>query len=927
MRRGRWSTQWPLHQMTRLACVLFLLATSMGQGPIPLSLSDGAYLLIAQRVTANQTNFYVYQDADAGLNHGAPSGFFGEFDKIRLEAACVDDPNSPTGCSPDANRLDRVHGTVLRVSFDALGTFAGVNIEEPENHGVNPRGSGYDMRGATRLLFDARSPSGLKAQFGVGGCTSNLITLPASQTEYTPVTIPLNTLRCQPDLSNVHTLFTVVVDGTNAPNGGTVLLDNIRVEPVPTRQQSLLGLPVSTQTFGLVPQQSAAQGRVPLPSDQVLRNLATTYESGLAAIALFARGTEQDLHAARLLADTLAYALQHDNQGILLPTAPGAAGLHDGYASGDIALLNGQGAGAGQAGEVRLAGFSAGRQLCNPTGFCTLLDGATGGNNAFAALALASAYRRTGAARYLDAARMIGRWIITNLADTTGTGYGGYYLGYANGSSPKEKFKSKSTENNAALFAALTLLAAVDDQPNDWATHAEVAGDFVLEMFDNATGGFRAGTVPAGTQPGPGVSPDGPRRGNELINTFDFLDANVFAVLALAATQRYRQRLDWRRPVQYVRDKFAQTIAAQGQTFSGFNIVARPAAGPNGVAWEFTGKAVTAFRFVDRLYQEVRFKEAADLYLGQLRQAQRAAPFADGQGLVASTLQNGEQLSPLEQCLSTPFQCIPQRVGLAATTWAIFAAQEINPLDASALNAPAVVTVSAASYSRDGLAKEAIAASFGPNLALTTEVATTIPLPTTLADTQVLVRDSAQSERLAPLFFVSPGQINYQFPPGMETGTAQVTVVNGGRTVAVETALVARVAPGLFTVDGSGRGLAAGVALRFKPDNSYTVEPLVRFDPTQNRFVAVPLDLGPATDRVFLALFGTGLRFRSSTAALSATMGGVGAPVLDAVAQPEFVGLDQVNIGVPRSLAGRGEVDIALIADAKVANLVRVHIK
>ena len=33
-----------------------------------------------------------------------------------------------------------------------------------------------------------------------------------------------------------------------------------------------------------------------------------------------------------------------------------------------------------------------------------------------------------------------------------------------------------------------------------------------------------------------------------------------------------------------------------------------------------------------------------------------------------------------EQSLSTPFQGIPERVGLAATTWAIFAESSFNPL-------------------------------------------------------------------------------------------------------------------------------------------------------------------------------------------------------------------------------------------------------
>jgi hypothetical protein len=61
-------------------------------------------------------------------------------------------------------------------------------------------------------------------------------------------------------------------------------------------------------------------------------------------------------------------------------------------------------------------------------------------------------------------------------------------------------------------------------------------------------------------------------------------------------------------------------------------------------------------------------------------QAQTSAPFGDGLGLVASTLPNGDQLPPGDQCLDTPFQCIPERVGLTATGWAIFAEQQLNPL-------------------------------------------------------------------------------------------------------------------------------------------------------------------------------------------------------------------------------------------------------
>jgi uncharacterized protein (TIGR03437 family) len=42
---------------------------------------------------------------------------------------------------------------------------------------------------------------------------------------------------------------------------------------------------------------------------------------------------------------------------------------------------------------------------------------------------------------------------------------------------------------------------------------------------------------------------------------------------------------------------------------------------------------------------------------------------------------------------------------------------------------------------------------------------------------------------------------------------------------------------------------------------------------------------------------------------------------------PGFVGLDQINVIVPRSLIGRGEVGVVLTVDGKMANTVKVSIK
>jgi len=44
-------------------------------------------------------------------------------------------------------------------------------------------------------------------------------------------------------------------------------------------------------------------------------------------------------------------------------------------------------------------------------------------------------------------------------------------------------------------------------------------------------------------------------------------------------------------------------------------------------------------------------------------------------------------------------------------------------------------------------------------------------------------------------------------------------------------------------------------------------------------------------------------------------------------AQGQFEGLDQANIRLARSLAGRGNVDVALIVDGRRSNLVSINIK
>jgi uncharacterized protein (TIGR03437 family) len=89
---------------------------------------------------------------------------------------------------------------------------------------------------------------------------------------------------------------------------------------------------------------------------------------------------------------------------------------------------------------------------------------------------------------------------------------------------------------------------------------------------------------------------------------------------------------------------------------------------------------------------------------------------------------------------------------------------------------------------------------------------------------------------------------------------------------------------------------------------------------------ATPISLGVDTP-VYLILYGTGIRNRSSLSNVHVTINGIAAPVLYAGAQPTYAGLDQVNIALPLGLRGSGSCQIVLSADGIYANPVFIAVQ
>lgn len=266
-------------------------------------------------------------------------------------------------------------------------------------------------------------------------------------------------------------------------------------------------------------------------------------------------------------------------------------------------------------------------------------------------------------------------------------------------------------------------------------------------------------------------------------------------------------------------------------------------------------------------------------------------------------------------------QSASQRRQLARFLLSIDAATEpIAPAAPTALN-----ILSAASYAGPPLGPDSATAAFGSGLALETKQPPTVQLPTALSGTTVSIEDAAGILRLAPLYFVSTGQVNFLMPPDTASGPAKAVLTARTGATAEATIEIAQVAPGIFSANGDGKGVAAAVAVRANADGSQT--PLSVFQCSGTTCTAAPMDMGSSGDSVFVTFFGTGIRKRSDLANVQCSVGGTPAVVSFAGAQPQFPGLDQINVQLSPALKGRGEVPVVFTIDGKATNPVTINLQ
>jgi uncharacterized protein (TIGR03437 family) len=228
------------------------------------------------------------------------------------------------------------------------------------------------------------------------------------------------------------------------------------------------------------------------------------------------------------------------------------------------------------------------------------------------------------------------------------------------------------------------------------------------------------------------------------------------------------------------------------------------------------------------------------------------------------------------------------------------------------------------------MASGSIATAFGSALANQVGVAPGGgPLPL-LAGTSVIVTDAAGNSLSGNLYYVSPGQVNYVIPAASATGDATVTISSSGVAGTRLPIQIARVAPGLFTLNAAN--LAAAYVTRVDPNGAQTVQPVYQSDEFGN-LVASAIDLRPAGTTFYLTVFGTGIR-NGLASGVTASVGPVyGLPVTYAGSQGSNEGLDQVNVrlpsgpGNPLTFAGSYSAAVQLTVDGQPSNRVIIRIQ
>ncbi|MDP3790144.1 MAG: hypothetical protein Q8R48_07075, partial [Candidatus Omnitrophota bacterium] len=334
--------------------------------------------------------------------------------------------------------------------------------------------------------------------------------------------------------------------------------------------------------------------------------MAKVYDSALSVTALLARGTPEDIERAKILSNAFVYCQQND------PTFSDGR-IRDEYWSTSIAAIDSNNA-----------------SVKEPGSGC--------GNLAWVIIALLQTYEYDKSnTQFLDTALELADFIQREYYDV----YPGYKMGYIGWEPSQYKIATKSTENNAALYAAFYKLYKLTGDTN-WRTRAESIYNYLEAKAWNSIDEFfwRGGWG--------NFYPD---RANPT------LDANTLSLLALGKINIYTEALTW----------IYNNTRTIKDSFTGFDFNTDK----DGVWFEGTAQAALAYKVYGR-------DADSNNYLAQLHNAQSGAINNNGRGIVAAS----------HDGVTTGFEdkLYYAALHIGATSWFLAIERETNLLWGEAVN-------------------------------------------------------------------------------------------------------------------------------------------------------------------------------------------------------------------------------------------------
>ncbi|MGA3188816.1 MAG: protease pro-enzyme activation domain-containing protein [Bryobacteraceae bacterium] len=217
----------------------------------------------------------------------------------------------------------------------------------------------------------------------------------------------------------------------------------------------------------------------------------------------------------------------------------------------------------------------------------------------------------------------------------------------------------------------------------------------------------------------------------------------------------------------------------------------------------------------------------------------------------------------------------------------------VNVIASGSSASPAISSVANGASFKSTFAPGGILSVFGSQLSPSTQSASSVPLPISMAGVEVLVNGVA-----APLYYVSPSQLNVQIPyQATANSTAELSINNNGKVI-TQSFPVSSQAPGIFTTTTGALvptpTAAAGQEISFYITGAGAVSPAIATG-------AAPAASTPLTDLPAPVQF------------TAVTIGGATAAIDFIGITPGLVGVMQINVTVPNGIAAGAQPVLVIV--------------